>query len=205
MLDLYDASFDINDLAGAYDLQKKQSELFWDRERAGYFSATGNDPSVLLRIKEDYDGAEPSPNSVAALNLLRLSEMLDDKTLRDTAVKTIAVFGARVRQAPRAMPQMTVALDFSLVKPKQIVIAGRADAADTRAMLHAVHRDFVPNKILQLADNGEGQVFLGKRLEFIRDVMPLDARSTAYVCEDHVCQLSTTNPTTLVMQLRPRR
>jgi len=138
LLDLYETSFKIEHLRWAFDLQKKQNELFWDKDHAGFFSTTGKDASILLRMKEDYDGAEPSPNSVATLNLLRLAEMLDEKPFREMAAKTLAAFGDRLRQAPSAMPQMMVAFDFYQSKPKQIVIAGKPDAADTRAMLRAV-------------------------------------------------------------------
>ncbi len=204
LLDLYEASFDINNLAWASDLQKKQDELFWDSLGNGFFNTTGNDPNVLLRMKGDYDGAEPSPNSVSALNLLRLSQMLDEKSFRETGRKTLAAFGERLQQAPSAMPQMMVALDFSLTKPKQIVIAGKPDAADTRTMLRAVHENFIPNKIVLLADGGEGQAFLGKRLEFIQDVQARDGKATAFVCENYVCQLPTTNVDVVVKLLAPK-
>ena len=201
LLDLYEASFDINDLTLAYDLQKKQNELFWDSTGNGFFSTTGNDSSVLLRMKEDYDGAEPSPNSVAALNLLRLSQMLDEKPFRELAEKTLAAFGDRLQRAPSAMPQMMVAFDFNLTKPKQIVIAGKMDAADTHAMLVAVDENFIPNKFILLADGGSGQAFLGKHLEFIQDVKPINGQATAFVCQDYVCQIPTTNTSVLREQL----
>jgi uncharacterized protein YyaL (SSP411 family) len=118
--------------------------------------------------------------------------MLDEKTFREAGEKTLAAFGARLQQAPSAMPQMMVALDFSLAKPKQIVIAGKPDAADTRAMFRAAHENFIPNKILLLADGGNGQAFLGKHLEFIQDVKMEDSKATAYVCKNYVCQLPTT-------------
>jgi hypothetical protein len=197
LLDLYEASFDSKYLAWAFDLQKKQNELFWDKEYAGYFSTSAQDATVLLRMKEDYDGAEPSPNSVGALNLLRMAQMLDEKPFRDTAEKTLAAFGERLQQAPSAMPQMMVALEFILFKPRQIVIAGKSGAADTRAMLRAVHKQFVPNKIVLLADGGEGQALLGQHLEFIRGLTMQDGKATAYVCRDYVCQLPTSDLTVM--------
>lgn len=60
-----------------------QDELFLDREGGGYFNTPGEDPSVLLRVKEDYDGAEPSGNSVSAMNLMRLSSMFSDGRSED--------------------------------------------------------------------------------------------------------------------------
>jgi len=204
LLDLYEASFDINDLAWASDLQKKQNELFWDKDHAGYFSTAGQDPNILLRIKEDYDGAEPSPNSVAAMNLLRLSQMLDEKTFREMAEKTLSAFGQRLQQAPGALPQMLVALDFSLKEPKQIVIAGKPDATDTLAMLRAVHGQFLPNKIVLLADGGEGQAFLAKHIEFIQGIPAKNVNATAFVCENYGCQLPTTNLDVTVKLLAPK-
>ena len=202
LLDLYEAAFDINHLAWAFDLQNKQNELFWDSSGGGFFSTTGNDPSVLLRMKEDHDGAEPSPNSVSALNLVRLSQMLDAQAFPPLARKTFVTFGPRLKQTPSALPQMMVALDFSLSKPKQIIIAGSPDAADTHAMLRVVHEKFLPNKTLLLADGGKGQSFLSQRVKFILDVTPMDNKATAYVCEDYACQLPTTNLDHLALQLR---
>jgi hypothetical protein len=89
------------------------------------------------------------------------------------------------------MPQMMVAFEFHLSKPKQIVIAGKPDAADTRAMLRAVHERFIPDKILLQADNGAGQAFLGKHLEFIQGVKMRGGKATAFVCQDYVCHLPT--------------
>jgi uncharacterized protein YyaL (SSP411 family) len=174
-------------------LQKKQNELFWDKDHAGYFSTEGKDPAIPLRMKEDYDGAEPSPNSVAVLNLLRLTQMLDEKPFLEMAEKTLAAFGERLQQAPSALPQMMATFDFHQTKAKQIVIAGKSGAADTRAMLRMAHERFSPNKILLLADGDAGQEMLGKRLEFIKPVKPIDGKATAYVCENYVCKQPANN------------
>ena len=188
LLDLYEASADIAWLKWAAELQAKQDALFADKEHGGYFSVTDKDPHILLRMKEDYDGAEPSPNSVAALNLLRLAEMTGSDSWKKEAARTIAAFGEQIAKQPTAMPQMLVALGFSLAKPKQIVIAGQPGAADTRALLCEVHSHFIPNKIILFADGGDGQRWLGEKLDFIKTAKPLDGKATAYVCEDFVCQ-----------------
>ena len=71
-------------------MQATQDRLFWDEKNGGYFTSTGDDPSILLRMKEDNDNAEPSPSSIAALNLLRLAQMRGMKSYRERAEKTIA-------------------------------------------------------------------------------------------------------------------
>ncbi|MDQ6940866.1 MAG: thioredoxin domain-containing protein, partial [Verrucomicrobiota bacterium] len=175
----------------------RQNELFWDEKEGGYFSTSGKDPNVLLRMKEDYDGAEPSPNSIAATNLLRLAALLDKSEARARAEKTLHAFDAQLERAPSAMPQMLVALDRFRSKPKQIVIAGKLSAPDTAAMLREVHRHFLPNKILILADAGAGQEFFAGQVEFMKSIRPMDDKATAYVCENFVCQLPTTYAKTL--------
>jgi hypothetical protein len=175
-------------------LQAKQDELFWNTENGGYFSSAGKDPSVLIRTKEAYDGAEPSPNSVAALNLLRLWQMTDRAGWREKAQKTFAAFAIRLVKNPEAVPQLVAAVDFSLSKPKQIVIAGEPGASDTKGLMRLVHERYIPNKILILADGAQGQKQLARWLPFLEGVTRKQGGATAYICENHVCMLPTNDP-----------
>jgi hypothetical protein len=197
LLDLYEASFDIAWLRWAIELQAKQNELFADDEQGGYFGVRADDPHILLRMKEDYDGAEPSPNSISALNLLRLAGMTGDETLRTRAEKTIGAFSPQLGRMPQAMPQMLVALDCLLAKPRQIVIAGKLEEPDTQALLREVHRHFIPDRILLLADGGEGQSRLGEKLDFILSATPLNGKAAAYVCENFTCKPPVCDPVEL--------
>jgi hypothetical protein len=202
LLDVYEAGFDIAHLQWAVDLQEKQNALFWDAADGGYFTTSGQDKSVLLRIKDDYDGAEPSANSISALNLLRLAEFADNKDYRAMAAKTLAVFGTRMERVPSAVPQMLVAVDANLHKPVQVILAGKVDAEDTRALVRAVHGRFVPSKVMMLADGGAGQAYLGKRLAFLKGMHPIDGKATAYVCRDYSCQLPTTDVKVMLEQIQ---
>jgi hypothetical protein len=189
LLDLYETSFDSRWLQLAEQLQATQDRLFWDDKNGGYFTSTGDDPSILLRMKEDNDNAEPAASSIAARNLLRLAQMRDTKELRVRGQKTIAAFAAALNHFPSAMPQMLVALDFSLTKP---------GAADTRDLLDEVHRHYLPNTIVLLADGGAGQKFLAGRLEEVKQMKPIGGKAAAYVCENFACQA----PVTSVEELR---
>jgi uncharacterized protein len=192
LLDLYEASFDLEWLKFATQLQETQDRLFFDEKNGGYFTTSGKDASVLLRMKDDNDSAEPAASSVAALNLLRLSQFYDDKQLEDRARKTIDAFATTLSHFPGAMPQMLVALDFSSSKPRQIVIAGNKDAPETKALLTEVRRHFLPKTILLLADGGEGQKYLGERNEAIRAMSMVDGKPAAYVCENFTCKAPVT-------------
>jgi uncharacterized protein YyaL (SSP411 family) len=187
-LDLYEASFDIDWLKLAVELQEKQDRLFYDEKKGGYFSTSGKDQSVFLRMKDDNDSAEPAASSVAALNLLRLSQFRDDNEIAERARETIDAFGPTLSHFPSAMPQMLVALDYSLSKPRQIVIAGKKDAPETKALLTAVRRHFLPKTTLLLADGSEGQKYLAEKNEAIRAMSMVDGKAAAYVCENFTCK-----------------
>jgi uncharacterized protein YyaL (SSP411 family) len=191
LIDLFETSFDVKWLSWALDLQKRQDQLFWDAKGGAYFSTAANASDVLVRAKEDYDGAEPSPNSVAAMNLLRLWQMTDRRDLRDKADRTFRAQAAQLTRVGANLPQMAVALSFSMSKPKQIVIAGDPGAPDTRAMLKLVHDRFIPEKILVVVDGGAGQAATAKLMPFVANMDRREGKATAYVCENYACKLPT--------------
>jgi uncharacterized protein YyaL (SSP411 family) len=194
LLDLYETDFNIDWLAWAARLQEKQDQLFWDAKAGGYFSTSGKDPSILMQMREDYDGAEPSPNSIALGNLLRLAQITGRDPWRERGEQILRVFASRLAQGPETLPQMVAALDYRLAKPKQIVIAGAPGADDTVAMLRLVRDRFLPHKIVLLADGGESQKRLAQWLPFVETMSRKDGRATAYICENFVCQAPTADP-----------
>ncbi len=202
LLDLYEASFDIEWLKFAASLQETQDRLFFDQGSGGYFSTSGKDKSVVLRMKDDNDSAEPAPSSVATLNLLRLAQIGEDKALQKRAQDTINAFQPTLAKFPSAMPQMLVALDYSLSKPRQIVIAGKPGAPETKALLTEVHRHFAPNKIVLLVDGATGQKYLGEKNEALAVMSMVNSKPAAYVCENFTCKAPVTDPAVLGELLR---
>jgi uncharacterized protein YyaL (SSP411 family) len=194
LLDLYQAGFEVHRLTWAVSLQEKHEQLFGDADEGGYFEAGSSDPSLLSRTRQAYDGAEPSPNSTAAMNLLRLAQFTDRSEWRDKAYKTLSAFSSRLQSDPEAAPALASALDFRLAQTKQILIAGDPMSQDTRELLRQVNRRFLPNKILLLADGGAGQRQLAVWLPFVAGAHRTKDRATAYVCEHYVCKLPTADP-----------
>ncbi|OHE76426.1 MAG: hypothetical protein A3F67_08450 [Verrucomicrobia bacterium RIFCSPHIGHO2_12_FULL_41_10] len=187
LLDLYEATFDIAWLEWAETLQKKMDELFWDTKQGGYFSASTGDPHLLLRMKEDYDGAEPSANAIAALNLLRLSRMLNNT---DAIAKVDQIFhttAVTLEGMPTAVPQLLVALWYSLQPPQQWVIAGDPTASDTQALLVTARKGFHPERVILLVDGGRGQEWLAARNPIMAEMRPVKGKAAVYRCEHFVC------------------
>jgi hypothetical protein len=194
LLDLYEATFRVEWLSWAVELQEKQDACFWDTKGGGYFSTSGQDASILVQMREEYDGAEPSPNSVSALNLLRLALLTDRDPWREKAEKLFAVSARRLEESPEAVPQLVAALEFRLSKPKHIIIAGERQAQDTRTLLRVVQERFIPHKALLLVDSDGTREQLAQWLPFIRNMTPSQGKATAYICEDYQCSLPTWDP-----------
>ena len=135
LLDLYEAGFELRDLELAIRLTEKQSELFEDRELGAFFSTAAGDPELVMRMKEDYDGAEPSGNSIAALNLLRLARLTGRAGFQESADRALAAFGSRIAAAPVGVPQMLAAYEFRLAPHRQVVSGGRRACGRHAALL----------------------------------------------------------------------
>lgn len=187
LLDLYTARQDPSLLKSAIKLMEQQIAFFSD-EKGGFYD-TPESTDLLARMKSAYDGAEPSGNSVAALNLQRLAHLAGKKEWDVRAKKSIESFGRTLAGYPPAMPLMLSAMDMQLDKPKQVVVAGGRDDEDTRMLLREVHSRYLPNTIIVLADGGENQSFLKEHLPFLATTEKIQDKATAYVCENFTCRL----------------
>ena len=200
-LDLYEATGRIKWLQWALELQQTLDDLFRDRDHGGYFSAREGDASILVRMKEDHDGAEPAASSLAARNALRLARMLDDATLDTRALETIRAFGEQLRAMPSLMPAMLSALLLSAATPRQIVIAGPLENPTTQSLARVAQQSATPDTVLLYADAAEGQAWLSEEIDFIRTATPVSGNPAAYLCENFTCHLPITDPTELRNQL----
>jgi uncharacterized protein YyaL (SSP411 family) len=198
LIDLYEASLQHSYLEAARRLTETQLDIFYDAVDGGFFDTSGRDKTVLFRGKDSYDSAEPTGNSVAVMNLLRLSQLLGRPDFYDKAMQTLKLFSAKLLDQPHALPEMLAAYDFSTGKPQQIILAGNPDAADTKALLAEVHSHYLPNKVVLAADGGAAQAELATSIEMLKTVVPLKGKATAYICENFACQL----PTADVLKVR---
>ena len=194
LLDLYEATFDTRWLQWAERLQQTMDALFWDAQNGGYFNSRADDASIVLRLKEDYDGAEPSPNSVAGANLLRLEAVFHGDGLRSRARRTIEALRPQWAKAPHALPEMLCAIERALEMPCQVVIAGDPQAGDFQKLAGVLRDRLEMRRAVIAADGAEGQRWLAERAPWLAEMRPLDGRAAAYVCIGQTCQAPVITP-----------
>jgi uncharacterized protein YyaL (SSP411 family) len=194
VLDLYEATLKPEHLEFAVSLAETMVARFHDPRDGGFWQSTGEANDLILRIKDDYDGAEPSGNAVAAYSLLRLAAITDRREFREAAEKTIRLLADRLQHLPQAVGFMLAAFDFSFEDPRRAVIAGDTHSAEARALLRAAHSIYQPRKVV-LGTTGAVE-------PFAKSLTAKDGRATAYVCTGTACQAPTHDPEKLKSQLR---
>jgi uncharacterized protein YyaL (SSP411 family) len=199
LLELFQASGDPQWLQWARGLQGRMDDLFSDEEHGGWFNTTGEDPTVILRLKEDYDGAEPAPSSIGVLNLLMLAHLIDEPALHERAEKTLRMFGTRLGQLARAVPMMMAALSTYHAARSQVIIVGPRD--DSAALREEVASKYLPFSVVVPVQPGEHQAELAWSLPWIAAMEMRGGRPTAYVCRNFTCGEPATDRETLRSQL----
>jgi len=203
LLDLYEATFDVGWIQWAERLQATMDALFWDDAHGGYFNSAAGATDVILRLKEDYDGAEPAPSSVAAMNLMRLDGLVPGATpgrtlpYRLRALRTLAAFLPRWNEAPQALPQMLCAIERALEPPRHLALAGNPLSPDFQALVAVAREELAPRRIFLVLDGGAGQDWLSTRAPWLAGMKPVDGRATAFLCEEFACQAPVTDPADL--------
>jgi len=186
--ELYEATLEPGQLDFAIAVAESMLAKFYDSANGGFWQSPATAGDLILRVKDDYDGAEPSGNSVAALALLQLGVTTGRKEFTAAAERTLRLFSSRMEQMPQAVPFMLQALDFSLQEPKRVVVAGDPAATATRQLTHAVHSVYEPNKVV-----------LGNRgpVEELARSLPAKDGGLVYLCTGNACQAPTDDAATI--------
>ena len=201
LIELFQATGDARWLTWALELMSVQTALFWDEQDGGWFSTTGHDPSVLLRLKEDYDGAEPAAASISVRNLLTLGHLVADSSLIDRAGRTLERYGPEIGRVARVMPFMLSNIGLWHGGATQVVIVGAPDDTGTRALEAVVAGKYLPGVVQIPVRTEQAQRALAGVLPWIGAMLVRPGQATAYVCHDFTCQAPVTDPAALDEQL----
>jgi uncharacterized protein YyaL (SSP411 family) len=200
LLELFQADPTPEWLSWAVTLQERQDELFWDAADGGWFSTTGLDATVLVRMKEDYDGAEPTASSVSVMNLLTLSHLVEDRAAgwTEKIEKTLRLFAQRLEQAGRGVPMMAAAFSAYAAGPQQIVVVGEGD---TGLLTRTLARRYLPFATA-LGVTAEGGERLSALLPIVASMKPVNGKPAAYICRNFACGAPVTSVEELEQALR---
>lgn len=202
LLELYEATFNIEYLTLSLELNRTLMEYFWDDENGGFYFTAKDMPEILVRKKESYDTAIPSGNSVALLNLIKLSLLTGNSELADLAMKQELAFSSNVKISPSAYTMFLSAVAFRIGLSFDVVIVGELGMDDTRAMLKLIRDNYLPNKVIFLKFKNmtrqSGYIKMKEEFKSLESKRELDGKVTAYVCGNGTCYPPVTSPTDLL-------
>ena len=205
LLDLYQATFDPAWLEHAVALADAMITRFADGAGGGFFESPAGDPSIRVRMKDGFDGAELAGNSIAALVLLDLAAVTERASYLEHARATLAHYARRLADHPAAMPMMLVAMMTALTPPRHVVIVAGAQGAageDARALVRAARAALAPRDALILIGSEATHARIGALVPFAAPLGARAATATAYVCVEGACHAPTADPTALASDLR---
>ncbi|MHB8157223.1 MAG: thioredoxin domain-containing protein [Desulfocucumaceae bacterium] len=202
LLELYDVTFRTEYLRRALMLLDQMKDLFWDEENGGFFFYGKDSEELIARPKEVYDGAVPSGNSVAALNMLRLSRLTGREDLNQMSIRLLKTFAGAVSTYPRAHTFFITAVHSYLTPPGEIVIAGKEGSEGVKRMAELVHREFLPDTVVAFRPENGGAPEIEELIPFTRGRGAVDGMPAAYVCESFVCHEPTTDVNTMASLIR---
>ena len=201
LLDLYEATSELRWLEEARGLDDILEQHYEDTTAGGFFRTAGDHETLITREKPSSDTAEPSGNSVQLLNLVRLQEFTTDDRYRQRAEHAFEAFSGVLAQSPAAVSEMLLAVDFHLDTPKEIVIVVPHAREEAESLLDELRATFLPNRILAVVTENELDRHAAL-IPLLEGKVARDGKPTAYVCENRICDLPTTDPAVFATQIR---
>jgi uncharacterized protein len=192
VIDLYEATLEPEYLEFALAVNGQMIARFYDSEDGGFYQSTGTD-DLLFRVKDDYDGAEPSGNSVAVGALLKLAAITDNAEFKAMALKTVNLFAERINETGQALPLMLQSLPILFGEPMRVVITGDPGSTEAHALVRAAQGTYRPDKVI-LGNSGPVE-------EFAKTLKSMDDKPTAYVCSGTACKPPTHDGATVKKHL----
>ena len=193
LLELFEATLDSKYLSKCLDLMNIIVDDFWDDKNGGFFLGSNQAEKLLVRTKTAYDGAIPSGNSVAVMNMLKLSRITGDIKWADLADKTIRAFSEDINRAPTGYTFMLSSFLFDTNKSKEIVVVGNGKSDKTREFIDAIRKEYTPHKVLLFKDTSLNNKQLEQLAGWTSTQYSIDEKPTAYICKNFACNQPTNN------------
>lgn len=185
LIELYEATFNVKYLAKAIELNENMIRLFKDEENGGLFLYGVDGEELIVRPKDIYDGAMPSGNSVATLNMLRIARLSANSELEKEAYGQFEAFASKIKTIESAHAYFMTSLLYSKVPGKDIIIAGEEQGSVTKAMIKEINNNYLPFATVVINTGDERLNSINNEL---RAHKPLQGKTTAYICENFTCK-----------------
>jgi len=164
-------------------------ELFMEDNGTLFLREAGR-PDLIMRPRDESDGALPSAGSYLIAALFQLGRLTSNNEFTQAAERGLRALSGLIDKHPAAMTSALLALDYHLSDKIEIVVVG--DGPERDAMLREIHRRYLPNRLLAVSADSDRTLplFEGRSAE--------PGKTAVYVCRNSACRL----PVSTVDELR---
>jgi uncharacterized protein YyaL (SSP411 family) len=194
IMELYQTTFRSSYLTGAISLAEEMIGLCWDEGGGGLFFAPRGSGPLPIRHKFATDGAVPSGNAVAAMNLLRIGRLTAEPGYEEKVAQIGKAFGGSMARYPAAHVHLISVLNMALNSSAEVIVTGDPGREDTLTMLSALRRSYSPNMVAVFIPSTIQDPEITALIPYARDIRTFEGKATAYVCKDFICRAPTTVP-----------
>ena len=199
LLALYEATFELSHFQQAIALTETLLSSFGDESGAGFFFTASDHEELIARMKDYFDNAIPSANSVAALVLQKLSLLTGESHYRTPALDIMRMLQEPMGRHPSGFGYLLCALDFYLSQPKEIAIIGSPGSHEAALLINEIYSRYMPNKVVAVAAPADESAM--ESIGLLRGRRQVNGKATAYVCKEYVCLAPVTTPEELAAGL----
>jgi uncharacterized protein YyaL (SSP411 family) len=183
-IELYESTFEKNYVDRAVNLNKDCIDLFWDDKNKGFFLYGNDSEELFLRPKDLYDGAMPSGNSVASLNLIKLSRMITDIELEELSKSLLNLYTDSLRSSPTGYSFYLLSLMYELYPSRELIVVLK-DRDDMKQLLGDLSEYYSPNITVMVKKVWEEEI--GNETGLLEEYTLKNDKSTYYICEGKSC------------------
>ncbi|ABO51357.1 protein of unknown function DUF255 [Desulforamulus reducens MI-1] len=197
LLELYQATFEPRHLQNAVYLTDDMIDLFYDDKQGGFYFYGKDSEQLISRPKDIYDGAIPSGNSVATVNLFKLARLTGNSRYEELANQQLQVFADELARYPAGYSFFMMGAYLQQEPPMEIVIAGTKEDPSLQQMINTLRQNFLPNASVLVRYDDEFANKWSPLLPLLKDKTPVNGKAAAYVCQNLACQAPLTEPEAL--------
>jgi len=185
--EVYETTFSVEYLEKALDLNRVLISDFWDEKNGGFYFTSKHHEQLLFRQKEVYDSAIPSGNSVAFSNFIKLAHLTGKEQFNNKAYELVKAFSSMIEQNPSAYTYFLIGVDLVIGPTYEVIITGNPDKDDTKEMLRALHKNYLPRKVVVFRSTENNVQKIDRMINFNLPSEKITEKATAYICKDYIC------------------
>ena len=184
LLGLYRATFRTEYLRAAI-LRAEQMEKYFKGDGEGYYVTASDETPLIVRLRETWDGAMPSGNSVAALVLCSLWNLTGEEKWQEAAQQQLEFLAGACEEYPAGHSFALLAMEDVLHPHRELLCATRDGVPQRLRRYLDENPAYGLSVLVKTPENAD---LLAQLAPFTKEIPLPSQGSVYYLCENGSCR-----------------